>query len=204
MRDTLYVAADSSQFIPDFQYIIIDLSSLDVENFRGGPLVRLFLELLKRAKNGTLRPALKEMFRRLGSISWNTTVRAAARSFYFYLAEAARNAGNVVTLAEIKEAVHAVENEGAREDMKNFADELRNEGRLEGREEGFALGAASEAARYVRRRFGDAISSELVARIEALNDYPTLEKIRDALFESKDVGEFKATLDEFLKCRFLF
>lgn len=199
LRDALYVDADLSQFIPDFQYIMVDLASIDAENFRGGPLVRLFLELLKRAKNGTLRPALKGMFRRLGAIPWNATVRAAARSFYFYIAGAARNAGDVVTLAEIKEAVHAVENKEAREEMKNFADELRNEGRVEGRVEGFALGAASEAARYVRRRFGDAISSELLARIETINDYPTLEKIRDSLFDSKGVDEFKATLGELLK-----
>ena len=40
---------------------------------------------------------------------------------------------------------------------------------------------------------------ELLARIEAINDYPTLEKIRDSLFDSKDVAEFKATLAGLLK-----
>ncbi|MDR0705090.1 MAG: Rpn family recombination-promoting nuclease/putative transposase, partial [Planctomycetaceae bacterium] len=65
-----YIAkvAGTKRFIPKFDYIMVDLSALTPDEFGTAPLLRVILELLKRAADGTLYDVRKQILEPLAAI----------------------------------------------------------------------------------------------------------------------------------------
>ncbi|MDQ2087085.1 Rpn family recombination-promoting nuclease/putative transposase [Herbivorax sp. ANBcel31] len=197
---------DVKKYMPDYEYLLYDLSKYTDEQIKGEVQLRILLTIFrdifskdsKVVRKTVLRAAeyLKELDDRQTGIEYFET-------FMRYIL----NARQRLTKEDVNDIVENIEKtypEGS-EVVMTLAEQLKEEGKLKGIEEGKLKGKqegfeegetkalSKSAIRLLTKKFGK-LSEETKSKIEKL-DSITLEIIIDQIFEYKTLDDAKRYFD---------
>ena len=136
------------QYIPLFEYELLDLKGTDLEALRGGPFVRVLLGVLKTASEGDPRKFLGWAVLLMVSppfMAVNQTVREALYLYMFKVAELnpeefRATVDEIPLTGEQTKAIMSLADYLKQEGLEEGLEKGRREGRQEGRQEGLLIG----------------------------------------------------------------
>lgn len=184
------------RYVPQFNYCVLDLAAAKVEDLRGGPMVRTFLEVLKRATDGTLVRAMRELRLpwSLSGVRWDDYSLDRCNRFFKrtlnYISYTAKNAGEKIDNDDYRKVIESIEDTKAKGVIKTFIDEFREEGYALGRKEGRYETIFELIRKRINIRFGE-VPQRLWSKIDAIDDYPTLETILSLAWEANSLDEIE-------------
>ncbi|MDR2705809.1 MAG: Rpn family recombination-promoting nuclease/putative transposase [Planctomycetaceae bacterium] len=114
----------TKQFIPKFDYIMVDLSVLTPDEFGTAPLLRVILELLKRATDGTLYDVRKQILEPLAEIRDDEKTRYWIQQILRYMDKAIKNKKKELTPESIDEVIKPVYKERSTNMSLTFLEKL--------------------------------------------------------------------------------
>ncbi|MDR1268155.1 MAG: Rpn family recombination-promoting nuclease/putative transposase [Planctomycetaceae bacterium] len=132
----------TKKFIPKFDYIMVDLSVLNPDEFGTAPLLRVILELLKRATDGTLYDVRKQILEPLAAIRDDEKTRYWIQQILRYMDKSIKSKKEELTPESIDEIIEPVYKERSTKMSLTFLEKLEKRGRVKGRAEGRAKGRA--------------------------------------------------------------
>jgi predicted transposase/invertase (TIGR01784 family) len=118
-------------FIPDFQFILLDITREPDENIKGGPILQILLKTLKYRSKPEIKEKLPEIIRLFKEIENKNTALYYLVTLVNYLVSTAGYLGN----EDIEATVSKVFKEGG-EIMQTIASKWKKEGKREGKREG--------------------------------------------------------------------
>jgi predicted transposase/invertase (TIGR01784 family) len=142
-------------FIPDFKYLLLDISHEPDENIKGSPILQILLKTLKYIFKPEIKTKLPEIIQLFEEIKNKNNTLDYLSALITYLVNAAGNLDN----EEIEVTVSKVFSEGG-EIMATIAEKLVNKGIDKGKwdvvmnmlQEGFSIDAISKATRFTARQ----------------------------------------------------
>ncbi|MDR0391449.1 MAG: Rpn family recombination-promoting nuclease/putative transposase [Planctomycetaceae bacterium] len=199
----------TERFIPKFDYILVDLPVLNDDELGTAPLLRVILELLKRATDGTLYDVRKQILEPLAKIRNDKKTRYWIQLILRYLDEVLAKNHKKLTKKIIKEVLEPVYNKRSNAMALTMLEKIeirgikkgikkgeargivkgRAKGRVEGRAEGkqeMLLGALQTRFKRVPRR--------VKMTIRNTSDPIILQSLLQDVFTSQTVAEFAKVL----------
>ncbi len=185
---------DARGFIPDYKYLLYDLSGYTDEEIKGEAQLRIILTMLRDiyAKDGKM--LMESIFRAVEYLQ-RIEDKQSGIEYFETLIRYVFSAGRNLTRSDVDEIIERIETtypEGS-ELVMTIAEMLREEGMERGIEVGLEKGEAKALARtaikFLVKKFGF-VPEELKQGITKL-DVPTLEVIIDSVSEYKDLDEVK-------------
>jgi len=194
---------DLRAFVPDFRFLLYDLSGYSDEEIQGEVLLRVSLLVLKYVFRDELREKLESISGLLRELAGKKSGIGYLEVVIRYLFEGAEKLGR----EDIFEVFSKIE-EGERL-MPTIAQQLREEGRQEGRQEGRREGrqeGRQEGFMYARQiliedleeQFG-AIPRTLADRIGRIEDFEALRELRRRRKGCGSAADFERLLDDALR-----
>lgn len=187
-------------FVPHFNYCAIDLAAMSVEELRGGPMLQTFLEVLKRATDGTLVDSIYDRSLMLIAKENDWSRYSSERIEKFlqttigYIDRTSQNWGKYIHAKDYKKVVEAVGNERVKHTMSSFIEEFREEGYKLGHNAGRYETIFKSIQMFLNDRFGE-IPQSLQDKIDAIDDYPTLEDIQRFAWRAKSLDDVERFVD---------
>jgi predicted transposase/invertase (TIGR01784 family) len=201
LHDVFDIPPQLAPYIPDFRYLLYDLSTYSNEDLRGSVILRITLTLLKYIQSDELRPRLFEMVELLRIVTQQESGLEMYRTWLIYLAYAS----NKISRKDLITVTQKVLADQAGPVVGSPAWKWIEEGR----EEGLAIGlkkGTEEGREEGRKTLIAAIERSLAFRFQVERDHyhaelsdlslPQLETLSEAVFEVD-------TLDELLPLIFL-
>lgn len=194
-----------SKNIPDFEYLLRDVSLRGGEEIKGGPRLRTGLSLMRYIFSDDLGQRLPAIFRNLREMKW-ADVLEYLQTLLAYLSKAGRKVRKEEVDDAMLELLPKEEigteapfaqswiQEGMEKGRKKGIEEGIEKGREEGVQTGQHLGMASLSLRLVQRRFGQ-VSETVAEQIRALPN-SLLEEFGEALFDFASPEEMRQWLAE--------
>lgn len=185
---------DVRVFIPDYKYLLYDLSGYTDEEIKGEAQLRIILTMLRDiyAKDGKM--LMESIFRAVEYLQ-RIEDKQSGIEYFETLIRYVFSAGRKLTRSDVNEIIERIETtypEGS-ELVMTIAEMLREEGMERGIEVGLEKGEAKALARtaikFLVKKFGF-VPEELKQGITKL-DVPTLEVIIDSVSEYRDLDEVK-------------
>ncbi|MEK7830815.1 MAG: Rpn family recombination-promoting nuclease/putative transposase, partial [Acidobacteriota bacterium] len=182
-----------SKHIPDFEYLLRDVSLRGSEEIKGGPRLKTGLSLMRYIFSDDLGQRLPAIFRNLRDMRW-ADVLEYLQTLLAYLSKAGRK----VKKEEVDDAMLELLPKEEIGTEAPFAQSWIQEGMEKGMEKGVQLGQhlgmASLSLRLVQRRFGQ-VDEMVSTQIRALPN-PMLEEFGEALFDFASPEEMRRWLAE--------
>lgn len=182
------IPKDLRKYVPNYEYLLYDLSKYTDEEIKGEAQLRIILSLFRdiftkdnrKIKNTVIRAIeyLRELEDKQTSIEYFET-------FMKYIL----NVGQKLTKKDIDDIITRIENsypEGS-EVVMTWAEQLREEGKLKGIEEGEVRALSKTAIRLLTKKFGQ-LPVEVRTKLQSL-DIVTLEIIIDEILEYKSLED---------------
>ncbi|MDR0336470.1 MAG: Rpn family recombination-promoting nuclease/putative transposase [Planctomycetaceae bacterium] len=170
----------TKRFIPKFDYLLVDLPALSIEELGTAPLLRVILELLKRATDGTLYDVRKQILQPLAKIRDDETTRYWIQRILQYMDKAIKSKKKELTPESIDEVIKPVYNERSTEMSLTFLEKLEAKGEARGEARGEAKGEAKFGRNAVlsvlRKRFTK-VPTKIETTIQQMNDPIALESL---------------------------
>ncbi len=189
-------------FIPDFRYLLIDLSTISDDQFQGGADLKAALLLMKYIFHPNLRDYLPMILRILKEARHLPDFYPFFEAFMLYLLQYVDQNDH----REIEKLIHYEFPEEGDHIMPSVADKLRQEGRQEGWQEGLQEGRQEGLhegqgkgqllviTRLLQRKFG-ALDPAMVEQLQQLSN-DQVEELVDTFFEFQTLNDFKMWLHE--------
>jgi hypothetical protein len=187
-----YIAkiAGTRRFIPKFDYVLVDLPALSIEKLGKAPLLRVILELLKRATDGTLYDVHKQILEPLALIRDDEKTRYWIQRILRYMDKALQRAEKELTPDLVDQVIQPVYRERSREMSLTFLEKLEARGEARGE----AKGKAEAVIRILTRRL-KAPSKALQKKINSITDINKLDELTDFALTCISLDEFATALD---------
>jgi len=180
-----------SKYIPDFHYLLHDVSSCEEDNIRGITQLKVFLWLLKYIRNPILEIKLRQIFQ-IFSKDYDSKYMGTIVLYLYYGAELP-----IEKLIQIsKESLSQGEN-----DMVSTAQQLiqkgiqqgRQEGIQQGRQEGIQQERQQAIEQGLKAKFGPG-GLKLMPKIQKIQNLETLKQVMDLLWKCPDLAMFQQDL----------
>jgi predicted transposase YdaD len=192
----------TKRFIPKFDYIMVDLSVLTPDEFGTAPLLRVILELLKRATDGTLYDVRKQILEPLATIRDDEKTRYWIQQILRYMDKAIKNKKKELTPETIDEVIKPIYKERSTKMSLTFLEKLeaqgRAEGKMEGRREGKMEGKIEGKHEMILAVLQDKFT-KIPVRIETaireINDPIALKSLCVHAFSCRTLKEFAEDLE---------
>jgi predicted transposase/invertase (TIGR01784 family) len=175
------IPGELAEYLPDFKYILCDLSKYSDEELKGEVILRIFLEVAKYIFTENIERKLVDIFNLFRKLESKETGMEYFETVIRYLI----NTREDLTVSTLKDIADKTIPERS-EDIMTLADKLREEGKREGIKEGIKEGMKEELVETVgvllNKRLNLKETKRLGERIKSL-DIEQLRKIRDNIFE---------------------
>ena len=154
LQSALPFPAPLAPYLPDFRYVLCDLSSLDAAEIQGHALLRVALLMMKYIGDPQLAARLPEIFGLLAVFGEQRTVLGYLETLLRYLAAAAVTVSEADVHHALVEVLPTLEERIMPTMVETWLEQGRTEGRAEGRTEGIQTGEKRMLLRLLERRFG--------------------------------------------------
>ena len=173
--------------VPRFKVLVINLRKFQYGNLPGRPITKAFVESLMRATDGTFAANLESIFQHIHDAGLERSLRwDYAQTVASYCS---RN--DVLTADRLKQVILKVfEGQEGIEMLETIPNGILQEGIEIGEARGEIRGEIKTTLRF---RFGD-VPDDLVKRLSAINDLPTLTKLDKLASTCDSLDEFAAAL----------
>ena len=183
-------AQDLADYIPDFEFLLYDLTRYRDEEIKGMIISRVGLLVIKHIFCDDLRDQLKRVMELLAELSDKKRALEYVETIIRYVI----NASDTVSLEELKHIiVHSYfqQKEG---ELMTLAEQLRREGHQRGLQQGLEKGQLEDARDSIldilEARFNTA-PQEIVKILKAINDISVLKQLRKKAAVTEGLEEFK-------------
>ncbi|MDR0705974.1 MAG: Rpn family recombination-promoting nuclease/putative transposase [Planctomycetaceae bacterium] len=176
----------TKRFIPKFDYIMVDLSVLTPDEFGTAPLLRVILELLKRAADGTLYDVRKQILEPLAVIRDDEKTRYWIQQILRYMDKAIKSKKKELTPESIDEVIKPVYKERSTEMSLTFLEKLEARGEARGKQD---MVLAALRAKFKK------FPKHIETAIRQMSDPIALESLIYDVFASQTLDEFAKALE---------
>jgi predicted transposase/invertase (TIGR01784 family) len=169
-------------YIPNFQYILQDLSQIPDDQIVGSVLVKVFNLILKYIKQDEIVQKFPEVIRLLGELVEKQTALEYLETIIRYFASTVPK--EKISFNDLKDIINeSFANKGG-EIMQTIADVLRNEGMLKGMQkgmqQGMQQGEQNATKKHVIKMYKNGIQMEQIADILEIDKKEVLLFIQEA------------------------
>jgi len=175
-----------SSYIPDFSYLLYDLSTLTDEQIKGGVTLKVFLLLLKYIFHDDLKEHLSDILGLMKDMAAKTTGMEYLETFLRYIV----NATDTINEKDLKDIITKIFPKGGEAIMPTIADKWIQQGVEKGRQEGILQGLLEAIELGLKLKFGTK-GLELYPTISKIKDTDTLRSIKDAIEIAQEIEEIK-------------
>ncbi|GAB6160978.1 Rpn family recombination-promoting nuclease/putative transposase [Desulfothermus naphthae] len=180
-------------YIPDFNYLLYDLSSISDEEIKGTVILKATLMALKYLTTPEPGKHLERIFNLFKGLGESNTPLQYLETLLRYIA----NATDKIEEEDIKKAIKQIE-KGA-DIMPTLAEKWieqgRTEGRIEGRMEGMILDAQEMVMEALIERFG-LVKPELSVKIRGVGNRDVLKILHKLAIRVDSIQEFEEKLKQ--------
>lgn len=181
-----------TRYIPDYEYILYDLSQYKDEEIKGEIKLRLFLEVTKYIFSDKFIDKLKEILTIADELRQKETGMEYFETFLRYIMSARENLDEK-KLVQIAQEIS--EEEG--DNIMTLAEELRNEGMKKGISKGISKGVLKGLIEGIETiidiKFGQ-VGLKLMGKIKKVSSYEKLKEIKEALRRASKLEEIEVLL----------
>lgn len=167
-------------YVPDFQFILIDLSRFSDEQIKGGVVARVMLLAMKYALRDELPEKLFEMLKLLSDLADRKKGLECLELLFRYLSQAT----DKLSKEDFRKALSAIPEKG--DSMPTLAEQWIEEGRVEGR----VTEARDVILELLEEQFGT-VPSSLSEKLRQIGSYEVLRLLRRQVKASSSLGEFE-------------
>jgi hypothetical protein len=186
MKDIVASVPGLERFVPDFEIVIIDLTTLHIEDLRGEPLTCATLETLKRASDHSLGANLVSVLRHFKGQPITDQIREWIRDLLLY----ANNVVKKLTFETINKAMTITFGEQEGKMMTNtYLWEIEAKGEAKGE----VKGEVKAIRRFLKARFGN-VPQEIDDAVAAYSDSVALDSLTELAATCRSLDEFKEGL----------
>lgn len=188
-------------FVPQFNYCAIDLAAMSVQELQGGLMLRTFLEVMKRATDGTLVDAMlgQQLPWSVKENNWNVysfeRVETFIKKSLRYINTVSKTSRRRIASEEYQNTVEAIEDPRIKNTMKSFIEEFEDKAYTRGHNEGRYESIFDLTQKYLCERF-DKVPQRLLNKIDAIDDYPTFENVLRYFWNAKSLKEMENYVDQ--------
>ncbi len=125
----------TERFIPKFEYDLIDLPALSVRELGDVPLLRVILELLKRATDGTLDDVRSQILEPLVAIRDDDETRYWIQRILRYMDDVLTQQKKHLTREKVDQMIQPIYHERSEDMAKTFFGQIEAQGKAEGTKE---------------------------------------------------------------------
>lgn len=182
------IPKDLRKYVPNYEYLLYDLSKYTDEEIKGEAQLRIILSLFRdifTKDNRKIKHTVIRAIEYLRELEDKQTSIEYFETFMKYIL----NVGQKLTKKDIDDIITRIENsypEGS-EVVMTWAEQLREEGKLKGIEEGEVRALSKTAIRLLTKKFGQ-LPVEVRTKLQSL-DIVTLEIIIDEILEYKSLED---------------
>lgn len=167
-------------YVPDFQFILIDLSRFSDEQIKGGVVARVMLLAMKYALRDELPEKLFEMLKLLSDLADRKKGLECLELLFRYLSQAT----DKLSKEDFRKALSAIPEKG--DSMPTLAEQWIEEGRVEGR----VTEARDVILELLEEQFGT-VPSSLSEKLRQIGSYEVLRLLRRQVKASSSLSEFE-------------
>ncbi|MEW6379208.1 MAG: Rpn family recombination-promoting nuclease/putative transposase [bacterium] len=188
-------------FIPDFSYLLCDLSAFGADQIKGRAVMRLFLILLKYIHDPELGRYLRELLPELLNDPFLSSqeLRDTLTTIFRYII----SVSDVVSVDEIKEIVETGLGKDKEDLIMTLAEQLIQQGMQQGMQQGIQQGmqqgeiknAREAIVNVLETRFG-LIPSSVRERLASISDQAALEDLLRKAVTVASVAEWESMIPE--------
>nr|WP_319491474.1 Rpn family recombination-promoting nuclease/putative transposase [uncultured Desulfobacter sp.] len=178
-------------YIPDFEFILYDLSQYTDDQIRGTIMARVTMLLLKHIFESDVADKLPGIFMLLKELSEQETGLQYFESLIKYVFS---NVEEITT-----EKFHTLVSNALSEEqggiIMTLAEQLRKEGHAQGLEQGIEQGLLEGIELAVSIKFGDSDDCKtIIAKIKTIQDINRLKALKGKILSAKSVPELMASI----------
>lgn len=173
-------------YIPDFEFLLYDISRYSDDDIKGSAKTRIIFTLLRDVVTKTGKELLESILRALyywKQIDNQETAVGYLETMFRYIFSVAKDLKED-DIEEVVKALETTEMKGS-----DFVTTLADKWRREGMERGIRLGTAKSISQLLTAKFGD-LPKELHEELNKL-DLPTLENILEHVFDFEKIDDVK-------------
>jgi predicted transposase/invertase (TIGR01784 family) len=174
-------------YIPDFRFILIDLSRYSDEQIKGGVVARVTLLAMKYALRDELPEKLFEMLKLLSDLADKKKGLDCLEMLFRYLVQAT----DKLSKADFQKALSAIPEKG--DSMPTLAEQWIEEGRVEGK----VTEAQDVILELLEEQFGS-VPSSLSEKLRRIRSHEVLRLLRRQIRASSSLGEFESLVQKAL------
>ena len=184
---------DVKKYVPDYEYLLYDLSSYTDEEIKGEVQLRILIAIFRDVFTKDNKAIIETVLRaaeHLGKLEDQHTGIEYFETFLRYIL----NAGQKLTKEDIEDIIKKVETrypEGS-EVVMTLAEQYREEGELRGELRGETKALSKAAVRLLTKKFGK-VPEEMKNKISKL-DADVLEVIIDSIFDYEKIDDVEKYL----------
>ena len=175
---------DMKPYIPDFQYFLSDAVRENEENYTSSVVIQCWFIVMKYIKEPAMRDKLFDILQLLHRYLDLEAATEYIEIFLQYLAKTE----NPVTRKDAARAIETIFPEGGTDMIKGWAKEYAEEGML--------TEVRENVLEALDAKFSTNIPADVQRKINALNNRAILKRLLRSTFQSKDMEDFRRTLDE--------
>jgi len=175
----------TERFIPKFDYELVDLPAMTVEELGAAPLLRVILELLKRATDGTLSDVQSQILEPLAAIRDDEETRHWIQRILRYMDDLLTLQNERFTPERIDRVIRPVYKERSSKMALSFFEEIEARGKAEGK--------AEMTLAFLRTKF-HRIPKKLEIAIRRMSDSIALDSLAAHIVDCKTLDEFAEAL----------
>jgi len=175
-----------SKYIPDFKYILYDLSKYSDNQITGTKINQITLLSFKYVFGEDFIDKLPEIFTLFKNMSDKKTDLQFFETLILYILSNVEDITTEQLISKVKDTLP----EGKGDIIMTLAEQLRNEGRNEGREQGLEQGLLEGIEFAVSIKFGDVDDCKsVIAKIKTIQDINRLKALKGQIKSAKTVPE---------------
>ncbi len=188
-----------SEYIPDFKFMLFDLTQYSDEEIKGQVVSKTFMMALKHMSRGDIFEKLPEIFLLLQELSEKDTGMQYLETLLRYLFSTIENK-DMDKIKDIVEKTFSEEKGGSI--MATIAEHFKNEGMRQGIQQGMQQGIQQGIQQGMLEgielglslKFGDK-STALMNTIRSIHDVNKLKAIKDTIRIANSIDEIKSMLN---------
>ena len=186
-------------YIPDFQFLLYDLSSYRDEDIRGMILLRVGLLVMKHIFSEDLPEVLVKVMELLAELSDKTRALEYIETIIRYVV----NASEALSLGDLKKIIKESYFEKKEGELMTIAEQLRMEGHQKGLQQGLEKGiekgqledALESVFDNLEVRFG-VTPEDIALKLKSIDDLSVLRQLRKKAIVVKSLDEFREILNK--------
>ncbi len=173
------------KYIPDFEFILYDLTQYSDDDIKGKVLSQIMLLLFKHIQDNDILDKLPGILSLINQLTMKDTGERSIKTLLIYLFSTVD-----INVEDINEIVKKSTSEDKGDLLMTLAERLRNEGFQVGRQEGTIEGLIEGIVTAVSVKFGtETDAKKLIESIKNIKDVDRLKAVHSAVIKAQSMPE---------------